>query len=120
MRSISVGGKLDIEEIENVFRSQIGEIEYSKSYKSQGVEVSIITGTRFFLRTDDYVGFCLLRYYDGTGTKMDLGRVGGGSGLLGVRLGAGNKVEEKILNEIRSLAESQGYLVSDDDPSSTA
>ena len=40
-------------------------------------------------------------------------RVGGGSGLLNIRWGAGNKVEENIKAGIQKLAENAGALVND-------
>ena len=41
------------------------------------------------------------------------GRVGGGSGLLNIRWGAGNKVEENIKVGIQKLAENAGALFND-------
>lgn len=108
MYSVEISGKVDRVNIVETFSNAIGEVEYQKSYGNGATEATMLTGTKFFLRTSDNIGFCLFAYYDGISTKIDFGRIGGGSGLINMRWGAGDKVEEEIVKSLRSFAESQG------------
>jgi len=87
-------------------------VEYSKIERSGNVEMVAIAGSKYYLRTNDTIGFILVSFYDGYSQKIDFGRVGGGSGLLNIRLGAGDKDEERILEEIKKAAQSIGAIVS--------
>jgi len=71
-----------------------------------------IAGSKYYLRTDDTIGFILVSFYDGYLQKIDFGCVGGGSGLFNIRPGAGDKDEGRILEEIKRAAQSIGAIVS--------
>lgn len=113
MKSMEIRGKLDQDSVATIFSTEISDNEFQRSYKTQNIEIMVITGSRYFLRTSDMVGFCLFYVYDGISTRLDFGRVGGGSGLLGIRLGAGDKAEESMCDKIKQLAESEGLVVLD-------
>lgn len=115
MHSITINGKMDSSTISNIFSETLGNVEYQKSYGNPNSEALVLTGSEYFLRTNDTIGFCLFSYYDGNTTKIDYGRVGGGSGLFNIRLGAGNKLENKILEKIKAEASSSGLLISEED-----
>lgn len=101
--------------IAEIFGSAVGEINYEKHYVNSSSEAAVLTGTKYFLRTNDTIGFCLFSYYDGSHTRIDFGRIGGGSGLLNLRMGAGNKIETSIMDGIRQYAESSGMSLSESD-----
>ncbi len=113
MMSLTVSTKLNDQEIAGVFQNAVGKIEFSKRYSNGQTELLILTGSKFFFRTKDTIGFFLSAFYDGRETKVDFGRIGGGSGLLNIRWGAGNKVEENIKFGIQKLAENAGALLND-------
>jgi hypothetical protein len=113
MMSLTVSTKLNGQEIAGVFQDAVGSVNFSKVYSNGQSELFIATGSKFFFRSNDTIGFFLSAFYDGRETKVDFGRVGGGSGLLNIRWGAGNKVEENIKAGIQKLAENAGALVND-------
>ena len=113
MMSLTVSTKLNGQEIAGVFQDAVGSVNFSKVYSNGQSELFIATGSKFFFRSNDTIGFFLSAFYDGRETKFDFGRVGGGSGLLNIRWGAGNKVEENIKAGIQKLAENAGALVND-------
>ncbi len=113
MINLTVGGRLDRQDIAKVFAEVLGRVDYQRSYGEGSQEVMLLTGSEYFLRTSDTIGFCLMSYYDGRETRIDFGRIGGGSGLLNIRWGAGDKVEGRIMAELKRLAEDSGFLVND-------
>ena len=113
MMSLTVSTKLNGQEIAGVFQNAVGSIDFSKIYSGGQSELFIATGSKFFFRSNDTIGFFLSAFYDGRETKVDFGRVGGGSGHLNIRWGAGNKVEENIKVGIQKLAENAGALFND-------
>ncbi len=116
MKSISVSQKIEDEELSNIFAQNIGSVSYSRGNRSGNVDSIFLCGTKFFLRTNDTIGFVLYSFYNGQDQKIVFGRIGGGSGLLNIRMGAGNKVEESILSSIQQAAERIGAIVSSDEP----
>ena len=113
MMSLTVSTKLNGQEIAGVFQNAVGSIDFSKIYSNGQTELFIATGSKFFFRSNDTIGFFLSAFYDGKETKVDFGRVGGGSGIFNIRWGAGNKVEENIKIGIAKLAENAGALLND-------
>jgi hypothetical protein len=112
MLSVTLSRRINADELISIFSRNVQALVYSKTHVSGNVEVLNLAGTAFFLRTTDTIGFVLFSFYNGAEQKIDFGRIGGGSGLLNIRWGAGNKVEEKILREIRQAAENIGAMVS--------
>lgn len=119
MKSVTVRGKLDSDEITKLFTSLMDQEAHKIQRSGDGSDLTILTGSRYFLRTRDNVGFCMVRYYDGISTSIDFGRVGGGSGILGIRFGAGDKLEEDLMEKIRIMVESQGMTLTYDEGSNT-
>ena len=112
MISITVSKRVDPEDLSRTFSNNVESVEHSKFYKSGNVEVLNMAGTVFFFRTRDTIGFILVSFYNGYEQKIDFGRVGGGAGIFNIRLGAGNSVEERILDGIKQVAENIGATVS--------
>ena len=112
MMSVTVSTKIDAEQLADIFSRNVGNVVYSKSHVSGNIETLNMAGTSFFLRTNDTIGFALFSFYSGSEQEIDYRRIGGGSGLLNIRWGAGNKVEEKILQGIKEAAENMGATVS--------
>lgn len=112
MMSVTVSTKIGAEHLADIFSRNVGNVVYSKSHVSGNIETLNMAGTSFFLRTNDTIGFALFSFYNGSEQEIDFGRIGGGSGLLNIRWGAGNKVEEKILQGIKEAAENMGATVS--------
>lgn len=113
MLNLMIGGRLERQDIQNIFTDIIGGMDYKASYGEAPQEVMLLTGSEFFFRSNDTIGFCLMSYYDGRETIIDFGRIGGGSGLLNIRWGAGNKVEGKIMEGLKELADKSGFLITD-------
>ena len=111
MMSVTLSTKIDAEQLSDIFSRNVEKVVYSQNYVSGNIEVLNMAGTIFFLRTKDTIGFVLLSFYNGSEQKIDFGRIGGGSGLLNLRWGAGDKVEEKILRAIKEAAENMGAIV---------
>ena len=112
--SLKVSTRLNAQEIEEVFQTAVGSIDFSKSYSTGQSELFVVAGAKFFFRTSDYIGFFLSAFYDGKETKVDFGRIGGGTGLFNIRWGAGDRVEEAIRQGIASMCENSGALLSDE------
>ena len=110
--SVTVLAKIGAEQLADIFSRNVGNVVYSKSHVFGNIETLNMAGTSFFLRTNDTIGFALFSFYNGSEQEIDYGRIGGGSGLLNIRWGAGNKVEEKILQGIKEAAENMGATVS--------
>lgn len=115
MKGIEVRGKLGKGQIADIFNSAVGNVDYEKVYGDGTTEVIVLTGSRYFLRSNDTIGFCLFSYYNGSSTKIDFGRIGGGSGLLNIRMGAGNKVENSMLEAFKGVADSSGMTLTSSD-----
>lgn len=113
MISVTVSGRIDNNILKNIFESNVQDVTYVRFNKAGNVEAFSIAGTNYFLRTNDTIGFALFSFYDGSDQRIDFGRIGGGSGLLNIRLGAGNKIEDKILRGIKESAEDAGVSVSE-------
>ena len=72
-----------------------------------------MAATNYFFRTSETIGLIFLSFYDGSEQSIDFGRVGRSRCSLSIRSGAGNRPEEKILQEIKQFAESIGAIVSE-------
>ncbi|MCW6170971.1 MAG: hypothetical protein LVQ96_07345 [Thermoplasmatales archaeon] len=72
-----------------------------------------MTGLSYFLRSNGTIGFILLSFYNGSEQRIDFGRVGGGSDLVNIRWGAGNKIKESVLQDIKQAAENIGANVTE-------
>jgi hypothetical protein len=111
MISVTVSGRIDHSVLENIFRSNVQNVSYTKFNKSGNVELLSVAGSSYFLRTNDTIGFILLSLYDGSEQQIDFGRIGGGTGVFNIRLGAGDKIEQEILFEIKQAAENAGLNI---------
>ncbi|MCL4343041.1 MAG: hypothetical protein M1267_04225 [Candidatus Thermoplasmatota archaeon] len=112
MISITVSKRIDPEDLSRAFSNCVQNVVHSKTYKSGNVEVLNMAGTVYFFRSNDTIGFVLASFYNGYDQKIDFGRVGGGSGIFNIRMGAGDKVEERILEGIKQVADNIGATVS--------
>ena len=81
--------------------------------KTGNVEALNMDATNYFFRTSETIGLIFLSFYDGSEQSIDFGRVGRSRCSLSIRSGAGNRPEEKILQEIKQFAESIGAIVSE-------
>ncbi len=113
MKYIEVSGKIDAETLQKIFSNAIGDVSFVKGFRSDSSESLMMCGTKFFFRTNDTIGFVFHTFYDGKSTKIDFGRIGGGSGLLNIKWGAGNKVEDEIAYTIKHAAESAGMTATE-------
>ncbi len=113
MKSLEVTRKIEAEELQRIFGEVIGNMTFAKVYRSGETESTIMGGSKYFLRTNDTIGFVFSSFYDGRSLKLDFGRLGGGSGLFNIRLGAGNKLEQQLVDLIRQSAESTGAQVTE-------
>ena len=112
MKYIEVSGKIDAETLQRIFSNAIGDVSFVKGFRSDSSESIMMCGSKFFFRTNDTIGFVFHTFYDGKSTKIDFGRIGGGSGLMNIKWGAGNKIEDEIASAIRQHAESNGLTMS--------
>ncbi|MCL4356639.1 MAG: hypothetical protein M1460_02075 [Candidatus Thermoplasmatota archaeon] len=113
MKYIEISGKIDAETLQRIFSKAIGDVSFVKSFKSDNSESLMMCGAKFFFRTNDTIGFVFHTFYDGRSMKIDFGRVGGGSGLMNIKWGAGNKIENEIASAIIQTAESTGLTASE-------
>ncbi len=104
MITLTFPGKIDSGEVIDLFTRVVGNVEYSSTHTSGQCRIDIVAGSKYFFRTNDVIGLFLTLFYDGVNTKVDGGRIGGGSGLLRIRFGAGNKLEEELTNGLDEIA----------------
>lgn len=57
MKGIEVRGKLGKGQIADIFNSAVGNVDYEKVYGDGTTEVIVLTGSRYFLRSNDTIGF---------------------------------------------------------------
>ena len=107
MRSILVQGELSPTDLEAAFSSGGAEGQASASYAFGAVKVLLLVGRKYFLRTNDQLGAVLLASSNGQTQRIDVSYAGGGSGLLGVQLGAGNDLETNLFGSVVNTVQSR-------------
>lgn len=104
MESVLIHDKLEPDRLLEVFANATRKVDYKNKHSGQNSEVVIITGSKFFLRYRQYIGFTLISYFDGENTKVDYGVVGFGSGTSFFNYNAAGATD--VVNEIsRGLGE---------------
>lgn len=104
MITLTFPRKIDFDQVIDLFTQVVGNVEYSNTHTSGQCRIDIVAGSKYFFRTNDVIGLFLTLFYDGVNTKVDGGRIGGGSGLLRIRWGAGNRLEEELTKGLNNIA----------------
>ncbi len=94
IKSVTVSPRIESDVLLRIFNEILGDAEYSKVERSGNVEILVIAGSKYYLRIKDSIGFILISFYDGNSQKIDIARVGFGTGMLG----AGDKDKERIID----------------------
>ncbi|MCL4350934.1 MAG: hypothetical protein M1414_05745 [Candidatus Thermoplasmatota archaeon] len=109
MKHLKVHGKVSRDFLNEIFSENVGKIDFSRQYDAGNVTSITIAGQKYFFRTKDYIGFIMSSFYDGSVSMVSFGRIGGGSGLFNITWGAGNKVEDKVVEQLRNRVISDGF-----------
>ena len=109
MKSLKLSGKIEHKRLREIFTENVDENECYREYIFLSNETMIATGSRYMFRTGDYVGFIMISHYDGQYQIIDFGRVGGGKGIMNLRLGAGNTWEKNMMDKLKEEAQKSGF-----------
>ncbi|HTT44659.1 MAG TPA: hypothetical protein VMH38_01405 [Thermoplasmata archaeon] len=107
LRSILVQGELSPTDLEAAFSGGGAEGQASTSYAFGSVKVLMIVGRKFYFRTNDQLGAVLLATSNGQTQRIDISYAGGGSGLLGIQMGAGNDLEGNLFDSVVNTVQSR-------------
>lgn len=113
MRSVLVHGELSGEELGQLLAAVRAQPQSSAAYAFGTTRVLLYTAKKFFFRTNDYLGLVILSTTDGVDQRIDLGWVGGGSGLMGLQMGAGDDIEDELFDALMRLIASKGLRYGD-------
>lgn len=111
--SLTVSTRLNAKDIAEVFQNVVDQMNFTRRYSTGQTELFIAIGSKYFFRSNGTIGFFLSAFYDGGETKIDFGRVGGGSGIFNIISSAVNNVEEEIRLGIAKIAQNSGALLND-------
>lgn len=103
MKSIRINGVVSPEELQNLVASFSSEIESFRTYTLNGTVVTIIGAGKYYLRTNDRIGFYLLSASSGMDQRIDFSSVGGGGGFLNISLGSKKRYEEEATYALEDL-----------------
>jgi hypothetical protein len=107
MRLVVIQGDLAAADIGGLINAVGAEIQASAAYEFGATRVSIFVGTKYFFRTNDYLGVLVVSTSDGTTQRVDMCYSGGSSGLLGIQLGASTTIEASLFEGPVGLAQSR-------------
>lgn len=107
MRSLLVQGELSAAELQNAFGEGGAEGQSGSSYAYGAVKILLLVGRKYYLRSNDQLGVVLLASTNGATQRIDVSYAGGGSGLLGIQMGAGNDLENSLFDSVVSAAQSR-------------
>ncbi len=110
MRSVLVRGEVSAADLDGVFRSVAGEVQWTASYALGETRVALFVGQKYMLRTNDRVGVILLSAANGSGQRIDLSSAGGGSGPLGISWGAGGSIETELYDALSQFLQSRSLV----------
>jgi hypothetical protein len=113
MRSLLVQGELSVADLVAAFDSTVGERQSHAAYTLGNVRVLQLVGRKFFFRSNDYLGVVLLAATDGVSQRIDIAYAGGGSGLLGVEWGAGDKLEGSLFDALTQALQARSLPYQD-------
>jgi hypothetical protein len=113
MRSLLVQGELSPSDLTGAFDSIGAERQGTSAYTLGNVRVLQLVGRKFFFRSNDYLGLVLLAATDGVSQRIDIGYAGGGSGLLGIQWGAGDKLEGSLFDALTQALQARSLPYQD-------
>lgn len=106
MHSLMLNSTVPLDFLKGVVSEVSSETMDPLEYESDGTEITILAATKYYFRTNDRVGFFLVSSISNGKQRIDLSAIGGGSGLLGITLGATARYEEEVfLNLDKKLSE---------------
>lgn len=108
MESVLIPGKLEADELLQVFYKATNRVDYKNMHTGPDSEVVIITCDKPFLRLRRYVGFVLVSFFDGTDTRIDYGIVGMGSSNILNGIKAANQSFDEITRGLSDLLNARG------------
>lgn len=111
MRTLAVGGELFRQDLEGAFANLGIRSPAGAGYELGEVRVMVLVGEKYFIRTNTRVGVVVVAASDGRIQRIDVLHAGGAEGVLGIELGAGEDLEDKIFDYLASLAEQRGFRV---------
>ena len=76
MESVIIPGKIEADNLLEVFYNATGKVDYKNKHTGQNSEAVILTASKFFIRYRLYIGYSLFSFFDGNDTKIDYGIVG--------------------------------------------
>jgi hypothetical protein len=113
MRSVLIRGEIPASDLGGLMGGAGADLQASTAYAFGSTRVAIFVGKKFFFRSNDYLGVLVVSASDGSTQRVDLSYAGGGSGLLGVQLGAGTSIENSLFESLTGLAQSRNLTFQD-------
>ena len=113
MRSILVQGEVSPAELDGVLGSVGVQRQAITTYSLGPTRVAIVLGCKYYFRSNDYLGVALVAVSDGTAQRIDVSYAGGGAGLLGFQLGAGNDLEAHLTEALSDLLRARSLRFGD-------
>jgi hypothetical protein len=113
MRSVLVNGEIAPSDLGSLFGSVGAESQGAVAFAFGETRIALYVGRKFYFRSNDYLGLVILAATNGVTTRIDLSYAGGGSGLLGIQLGAGDDLEAKLYEALVGLLQSRSLGFSD-------
>jgi len=113
MRSVVIQGEISAGDLGGLITGAGADLQASAAYAFGSTRVAIFVGKKFFFRSNDYLGVLVVAASDGSTQRVDMSYAGGGSGLLGVQLGAGANIENSLFEGLAGLAQSRNLTFQD-------
>jgi hypothetical protein len=112
-QSFVVQGSLSEDELESVLRRAGTEVQGRNSFVFGDCQVALFVAQKYFFRTSDFVGATLVAISRAGSQRIELASAGGGSGVLGVQLGAGEKLEDTLRQSLIDALKQKGFAFTD-------
>lgn len=111
MQSYKVSGTIAPEELKNLVEEVSSQVENFVSYPFDGTVITVIGAGKYYMRTNDTVGFYMFSVSKNSEQRIDFSSAGGGSGLLNLNLGSKKKYEEEIASALDNLVQGRGLTM---------
>lgn len=108
MRSFVCSGDAPDNLLGQVFAGQVDEVQQQLHYLIGSTRVLLLIGRKFYFRSSDYLGVVVLAVANGAVERIDISYAGGGSGMLGLQWGAGDRLETDVANAIAEALRNAG------------
>jgi hypothetical protein len=113
LRSVLVQGELSPADLDGLLATVGATRQAAAAYALGASRVTILVGSKFYFRSNDYLGVVIAAVANGTSQRIDVSYAGGGSGLLGIQLGAGDSLEEALFTALVGVLQSRSLRFGD-------